>query len=222
MDFKLGVLFDWDGVIIDSHDQHRLAFYQVAAELGKPFSDELFAKCFGLRNQSILGPLLGWVDPEDTARISELADHKERIYRDILKQTGIDPLPGVVDLLEELAAHAVPCSVGSSTPFENIRTIMEITGLGRYFAAVTASEDVRNGKPDPEVFLLAASRIDREPAHCVVFEDAHAGLQAARSGGMKAIGVATTHPPESLAHLADLVVGRLTEVNLERIRQLWG
>jgi len=63
---RSGVIFDWDGVIIDSHDQHRQAFDQVAAELGKPFSDELFAKCFGMRNRSILGPLLGWVDPAAT------------------------------------------------------------------------------------------------------------------------------------------------------------
>jgi len=221
MDRPLGVIFDWDGVIIDSHDQHRRAFYQVAAELGKPFSDELFAKCFGMRNQSILGPLLGWVDPADTGRIQELADHKEQIYRDILKQTGIDPLPGVLELLEELGEHGIPCSVGSSTPHENIRTIMEITGLERYFAAVTAAEDVRNGKPDPEVFLVAASRIGREPAHCVVFEDAFVGLEAARRGGMKAIGVATTHPAEKLTDHADLVVGRLTEISLSRIRGLW-
>ena len=175
MDRPLGVIFDWDGVIIDSHDQHRQAFYQVAAELGKPFSDELFAKCFGRRNQSILGPLLGWVDPADTERIQELADHKEQLYRDILKQTGIDPLPGVLELLEELGEHGIPCSVGSSTPHENIRTIMEITGLKRYFAAVTAAEDVRNGKPDPEVFLVAASRIEREPGQCVVFETPSSG-----------------------------------------------
>jgi len=222
MDRPLGVIFDWDGVIIDSHDQHRQAFYQVAAELGKPFSDELFAKCFGMRNQSILGPLLGWVDPVDTGRMQELADHKEQIYRDILKQTGIDPLPGVLELLEELGEHGIPCSVGSSTPHENIRTIMEITGLGRYFAAVTAAEDVRNGKPDPEVFLVAASRIGREPAHCVVFEDAFVGLEAARRGGMKAIGVATTHPADQLWDHADLVVTRLTEISLSRIRGLWG
>jgi len=221
MERPLGAIFDWDGVIIDSHDQHRRAFYQLAAELGKPFSDELFAKCFGMRNQSILGPLLGWVDPEDTARMSELADHKEQLYRDILKQTGITPLPGVLELLEELGEHGVPCSVGSSTPYENIRTIMEITGLGPFFAAVTSAEDVRNGKPDPEVFLVAASRINRRPQDCVVFEDAFVGLEAARRGGMKAIGVATTHPIPKLEPLADLVVERLTEISLPKIRRLW-
>ncbi|MEQ1841165.1 MAG: HAD family phosphatase [Verrucomicrobiales bacterium] len=217
----LGVIFDWDGVIIDSHDQHRLAFYQLAEELEKPFSDELFAKCFGMRNQSILGPLLGWVDPADTVRISALADRKEHLYREVLKQTGIEPLPGVVTLLEELAANGIPCSVGSSTPHENIRTVMEITGIGPLFAAVTAAEDVRHGKPDPEVFLIAASRIGREPGDCVVFEDAHVGIEAARRGGMKVIGVATTHPAESLAGSTDLVVGRLTEMTVTRIRGLW-
>lgn len=221
MDRPLGVIFDWDGVIIDSHEQHRRAFYQLAGELGKPFSDELFAKCFGMRNQSILGPLLGWVDPADTERMSTLADHKEQIYRDILQQTGIDPLPGVLELLEELGEHGVPCSVGSSTPRENIRTVMEITGLGPFFAAVTSAEDVRNGKPDPEVFLVAASRINRAPRDCVVFEDAFVGLEAARRGGMKAVGVATTHPVPSLEPLADLVVNRLTDISLSRIRTLW-
>jgi beta-phosphoglucomutase-like phosphatase (HAD superfamily) len=98
---------------------------------------------------------------------------------------------------------------------------MEITGLGPYFAAVTAAEDVRNGKPDPEVFLIAASRINCRPEDCVVFEDAHVGLEAARRGGMKAIGVATTHPVENLLDRADLVVDRLTEISLAGIRRLW-
>jgi beta-phosphoglucomutase-like phosphatase (HAD superfamily) len=98
---------------------------------------------------------------------------------------------------------------------------MEITGLRPFFAAVTAAEDVRQGKPDPEVFLVAASRIGCDPSQCVVFEDAFVGLEAARRGGMKAIGVATTHPTANLTDHADLVVNRLTEISLPRMRQLW-
>jgi len=215
----LGVLFDWDGVVIDSHDQHRLAWHRMAAELGLPFTDDLFAASFGMRNQNIIGPLFGWADPADTARIQEIGDRKEHLYREIIRESGIEPLPGVHALLEELAAAAIPCAVGSSTPRENIRVILESTGLGRFFHAVVTAEDVSRGKPAPDVFLLAAERIHRPAVQCVVLEDAHVGIQAARAAGAKVIGVATTHPADTLA--ADVVVPDLSGVSLALIRSLW-
>jgi beta-phosphoglucomutase-like phosphatase (HAD superfamily) len=103
---------------------------------------------------------------------------------------------------------------------ENILTIMEMTGLAPWFAAITAERDVKRGKPDPDVFLKAAAKIDRHPADCVVFEDAHVGIEAALRAGAKAVAVGTTHPLESFT-TAHLRVQTLADVSLEQLRGLW-
>lgn len=217
----MGVIFDWDGVIIDSHYQHERSWFRLAEELGQALTREEFKKTFGMRNQTIIPHHFRWAAPEDTVRIEMLGDRKEEYYREILKEEGIEPLPGVVELLSELKAAGIPCAVGSSTPRKNLDVIMEITGLSGYFQAVATAEDVTRGKPEPDVFLAAARKISREPAHCLVFEDAHVGIEAARRAGMKVIGVATTHAPESLSN-ANHVVHRLTEVNLAMISEVLG
>jgi hypothetical protein len=135
---------------------------------------------------------------------------------------GIEPLPGVRDLLDGLRAAGVPCVVGSSTPRINIETVLGLIHLGEYFAAIVSAEDVSHGKPDPEVFLKAAAKIARAPARCVVFEDALVGLEAARAGGMKCIGVGTTNQVEILRPHCDRAVFRLTEVSAAEVVAMLG
>lgn len=213
-------IFDWDGVIIDSHDQHAESWEMLAAEQGSELPVDFFKKSFGMRNQSIFPMFFSsWVDPGDSARIAELADRKEALYRELVRRDGIAPLPGVVELLASLATAGIPCSVGSSTPRANIDAIMEVIGLGHRFGAITAAEDVTEGKPDPQVFLKAAAKVGASPAQSVVFEDAHVGIAAGLAAGMKVIAVATTHPIDSLtgAHLA---VESLEEVDADTLRAL--
>ena len=216
----LGVIFDWDGVVIDSHDQHEKAWFRLADELGKPFTREMFTETFGMRNETILPEYLKWAEPGDDDRIRALGDRKEELYREVLKDTGIDPLPGVVSLLRELAEAGVPRAVGSSTSRKNIDVIIEIAGLDGLFTAINAAEDVTQGKPAPDVFLGAARKVGRAPQDCVVIEDAHVGIEAGRRAGMKVIGVATTHPIESLDG-ADLALPNLDGFRLEQILSLF-
>ena len=119
-------------------------------------------------------------------------------------------LPGVRELLDSLDANGVPRAIVTSTPRANLDLILASLGLTERFQALVAEEDASKGKPDPEGFLVAAERLGVSPAHCVVIEDAPAGLQAAKAAGMRAIGVTTTHPAPDLAD-ADLVVDTLTE-----------
>jgi beta-phosphoglucomutase-like phosphatase (HAD superfamily) len=121
-----------------------------------------------------------------------------------------------------LSNAGVPCAIGSSTHRANIDTILRLTGLGGFFAAIVSAEDVKAGKPDPEVFLLGAQQIERAAGRCIVFEDALAGLQAARAGGMKAVAVATTHPAAGLERWADRAVVRLDELNIADLRAIVG
>jgi beta-phosphoglucomutase family hydrolase len=215
------VIFDFDGVVIDSHLAHERSWFALAAELGETLSRETFVATFGQRNESIL-PFLGWADERDADRIRQLGERKEALYREILRAEGIAPLPGTTALLEDLKRAGIPCAIGTSTPRANVECVLELTGLAGCFHDIAASEDVSRGKPDPQVFLKAAAKLGVEPACCVVIEDAHVGLRAARAAGMKALAVTTTHPAESLAaESPDRIVATLEVVDGAALRALW-
>ncbi len=217
---EIGAIFDWDGVIIDSSAAHEHSWDLLAAEEKRALPPGHFKAGFGRKNQFIIPNILHWADAADTAEIARLGARKEELYREILKTTGIQALPGVRDLLEGLRAAGVPCVVGSSTPRLNIEHVMTLANLHGFFADIVSAEDVSHGKPHPEVFLKAAAKINRAPACCVVFEDAFVGLEAARAGGFKSIGVGTTNPVGSLKGKCDLAVHRLDEVSVREIIKL--
>lgn len=215
---EIGVLFDWDGVIIDSARQHEESWKLLARELGQPLPAGHFKIGFGRKNEAIIADILSWAT--DPAQIRALSMRKEELYRELVIAQGTAPLPGVREFLERLREAGIPCAIGSSTHRANIETIFCITGLARFFAHVVAAEDVSAGKPDPEVFLLGAAKINRSPGRCIVFEDALAGLQAAGAGGMCPVAVATTHPVTGLEPWADRVVTRLDELSIANLESL--
>ena len=146
-----------------------------------------------------------------------MSARKEELYREIIHNTGVELLPGVAEWLHQLQAHAIPCAVGSSTHELNIVTALQMLSLDGTFPVIVSSEDVSHGKPDPEVFLLAAERMKMLPESCVVFEDTPVGIEAARAAGMKAVAVTTTHPPQALKD-ADAIVQRLDELSIAQLR----
>jgi HAD superfamily hydrolase (TIGR01509 family) len=201
-----GALFDWDGVIIDSRAHHEESWERLARELGKPLPEGHFLKGFGRKNEFIIPHLLGWTC--DAQEIRAISLRKEALYREVVADWGLEALPGVRTWLERLRDAEVPCAIGSSTHRANIDLSLGLIGLTGFFAGIVTAEDVSQGKPHPEVFLKAAAGIGRAPELCVVFEDAHVGIEAARAGGMRVVGVATTHPREELAG-TDIAVERL-------------
>ena len=214
---EFGALFDWDGVVIDSSDQHERSWEMLAAEIGKPLPADHFVRGFGMKNQVIIPDILKWSG--DPAEIHRFSLRKEELYREIIAREGITPLPGVVDLLQMLNEHGVPCSVGSSTHRENIEVIFEAIGVRNLFQAVVTAEDVSHGKPHPEVFLKGTEKVGREPANCVVFEDAHVGIEAGLAAGCKVIAVATTNPLDQLGQ-ATLAVESLEAVTWDVFRSI--
>jgi len=202
-------IFDWDGVIIDSSRQHELSWERLAQHEKLPLPAGHFQRSFGMKNERIIPQLLHWTT--DPAEINRLSWQKEEFYRQIVRESGIRALPGVRKFLERLDAAGIPRIIGSSTPRENIELVVELIGLRRYFNPIVAAADVTHGKPDPEVFLLCAQRLGFPPQRCVVFEDAHVGIEAAHAARIKVIGVATTHPAESIRQ-ADRVVQQLDEL----------
>jgi len=219
---SFGVIFDLDGVLIDSHDQHEKSWFRFAEETGRELTSQQFKRSFGMRNETCIPDVFGWAERGDDERIRQIGDRKEEIYRELLREDALAPLPGVVELLEDLEAAGVPVSLGSSTSRKNIEVCFATTGLDRFFGdRFTGAEDVTRGKPAPDVFLEAARKIDRAPARCVVIEDAHVGVEAALAGGMRAVAVTTTHPREDFADgAAALVVDSLHELDASRLSEL--
>jgi beta-phosphoglucomutase family hydrolase len=213
----VAVLFDWDGVVIDSSAYHERAWDRLAVEEKCELPPGHFKKGFGKKNRVIIPEILGWTDdPREIARIS---DRKEAIYRELIRKDGIGALPGAVALVQALRQAGIPRAVGSSTDRLNIDVIMEEIGLGGEFEAIVAAADVKEGKPHPDVFLKAAAALNVEPAMCVVLEDAQVGIEAAQAAGMKVIAVTSTHPAADLSS-ADWIVDSLEEVTVNGVRQL--
>jgi beta-phosphoglucomutase len=209
------VIWDLDGVILDSAEAHLKSWYRLAEDLNIPYSDEQFWATFGWRNDAIIPTLVGPISPE---RVKELADRKEVYFREFIRETAA-PLPGAIELLSALRSAGYRQALASSTPIANIELISDILGLKRYLSAFVSGESVPRSKPAPDTFLKAAEELGANPSQCLVIEDAVAGIEAARAGGMYCIAVAGNRDLPGL-RVADLMVKDLTEVSVERIRQL--
>ena len=216
MNVTWGLLFDWDGVVIDSSSQHERSWELLAQERGLLLPAGHFKAGFGKKNEIII-PTLGWGDQPEVIRV--LSDRKEELYRELVAKEGVVILPGARELLQALKETGIPRAVGSSTPRENLDALFAVTGLDSLFDAVVCGSDVTHGKPDPEVFLTGARKLGLPPQRCIVIEDAFAGIEAARRAGMKVVGVATTNPLEALTS-CDLAVASLKEVTPLKLQQL--
>jgi beta-phosphoglucomutase len=217
----LGAIWDVDGTLVDTAELHFQAWEKVCAELGRNFTRADFAATFGRRNPEIIRVL--FANRFDERQIAELGEHKEVLYR-AAARAGVTPLRGVVELLKGLHEAGFRQAIGSSAPRANLDLILELTGLQLHFPVVVSSEDTQRGKPDPQVFQVAADRLGVEARRCVVLEDAVAGVQAARSGGMKCIAVTFVghHDPEALKRAgADLVVPTLEAVPPQAVLDLF-
>jgi beta-phosphoglucomutase family hydrolase len=182
-----GVIWDLDGTLVNTSELHYAAWKSVCDSRGREFSRVLFAQTFGRRNPEILAQLFG--DRLDVGLVQQLGDYKEECFRAAARAEGVGLLPGVMPLMEELTRQGWRHAIGSSAPRANIELLAEVTGLAPHLAALVAMEDTRRGKPDPEVFLLAAERLGLPPRQCVVVEDAVFGVQAAKAAGMACVAV---------------------------------
>jgi HAD superfamily hydrolase (TIGR01509 family) len=197
------VLWDMDGTLIDSEEFHWISWRDTMAEEGIPITHEQFLSSFGQRNDTILPKWLGAASTPQ--RIERISNAKEELYRDLIRKHGMSPLPGVFDWVRRLHEEGWLQAIASAAPRPNIEVVVESLETAHYFQANVSAEDVQKGKPDPEVYLLAASRVGASPDRSIVVEDAAAGVEAARSAGMRSIGVSRNGK-----HLAaDLVVGSL-------------
>ncbi|MCX7006636.1 MAG: HAD family phosphatase [Kiritimatiellaeota bacterium] len=193
---NIGAIFDWDGVVVDSTRLHVESWKQLAIEEGYPSPDVPGLGGLGLKNEKVIAELLHWT--QDAEQIKRLMYRKEILFRERIASGGIDAIDGVVNYLHQLKAAGILAAIGSSAPRANVVACIEKLGLHGLFAASVTAEDVSHGKPDPEVFLKCAAALGLPPTDCVVFEDAPAGVAAARAGGIRVIGVLSTRSQEQL------------------------
>jgi HAD superfamily hydrolase (TIGR01509 family) len=191
-----GLLFDWDGVLVDSKALHQAAWDRVAAEFGYPHGPDDFRRHFGSQNRRAIMEILRWTT--DARQVERISSHKEVIYRDLLGSADI-VMADSFAFVELSSARGVPCAIVSSSPRENIDAVLGTSSRRGLFAAIVTAEDTRVGKPLPEGFLIGAARLGLSPERCVVIEDAPAGIAAGLAAGMRVVGLTSSHSASELA-----------------------
>lgn len=214
----LGVIFDVDGVLIDSYQAHFESWRQLAAEIGRTCSEAEFVRGFGRTSRENI--VEQWSDRNWTpAEVRQLDDRKEFLYREIIRQ-HFPGMPGAAELMRSLYQAGFRIAVGSSGPPENIELVIDRLGVASVITGRITARDVTRGKPDPQVFELAADALGLSPAACCVVEDAPAGIQAAHAAGIVCAGLASTGRTLQDLEQADCVVASLHELNPAKIREV--
>jgi beta-phosphoglucomutase family hydrolase len=210
------VIWDMDGVLANTAAYHLRAWQETFAKRGTNFTETDFRRGFGVRNDAIIRNTLG--EKTSNAEIETIAREKEATFRRLIGK-DIKPLPGVLKLLSQLHDRGVKMAIASSAVIENLRLIVGSLGIEKYFAAIITGHEVTESKPSPQVFLLAAQRLGVEPANSIVFEDAVAGVKAAKRAGMHCVAITNSHSRENLK-AADLIVDSLEEVSVKDLEKL--
>jgi beta-phosphoglucomutase family hydrolase len=214
-----GLLFDMDGVLVNNLDVHREAFAEFFRRYGVERTFDELNRHFGRGNDDIMGDLMPREIVERVG-IRELGNQKEAIYREIYAPK-ITPQPGLLGFLAESERSGLRCAVGSSGFLANVDFVLDKCAIRRYFSAIVAGDQVTKCKPDPEIYLTAASKLGLEPKECIVFEDAEAGIEAGKRAGMVVVALATTFTREFLETTeADLIIDDFRDISVERLHEL--
>jgi beta-phosphoglucomutase family hydrolase len=204
------ILWDMDGVISDSYSLHFAAWQETFAKRGIEFTEDVFANLFGTRNDFIVASIMGKKDTISEVRI--ITQEKEDIFRQHAAG-NIKPFPGAIKLLNALKKGGFKLGLASSAPRENIDLVLSELDLAGIFDCIVSGQDVSESKPSPQIYLAAARRLQALPNDCVVIEDSPLGVKAAKTAGMKCVGITNTHPLRKLGE-ADRVVDSLEELDL--------
>jgi HAD superfamily hydrolase (TIGR01509 family) len=180
-------LWDMDGTLVDSEQLHWLAWKEVMDAEGVAVTYQQFRDTFGQRNDTIIPLLCGGTATAET--VTRISDTKEAAYRRMVREGGIAAIDGAIEWVKRLHEQGWRQAIASAAPRANIQTILDVLGLHACFNAAVAAEDVLRGKPDPQVFLLAAERLGVAPPRAIVVEDGRAGIEGARRAGMRSIGI---------------------------------
>ena len=213
------IIFDMDGVIVDTNPHHRTAWREFYQRYGKTLTDEAFVEhVLGKHNTHIIAHLFDGqtLTPDEVLR---LGNEKEALFRELYRP-DIVAVAGLVDFLKALKAAGILTAVATSAPVENLDFVIDALKLRPYFDALLNESMVSCPKPDPEIYQKAMATLGVEPGESVVFEDSMTGIRAARASGATVVGLATTQTPDELRPFVDDVIGDFTEMTPDRLRRL--
>lgn len=212
MNFK-AIIFDLDGVIVSTDNYHYRAWKKIADDEGIYFDREINERLRGVSRMESLDIILEKSNKEYSDKDKILfAERKNKLYRELLESlTPNDILPGVMKTVEILKKNNIKVAIGSSS--KNAEFILSKIGLQEYFDVVIDGNKIKNSKPDPEIFLLAAEKLNIDPKECLVIEDADAGVEAALAGGMKVLAVGYASNNDK----ANLKMSTLEEFNYKEV-----
>ena len=216
------LIFDMDGVLVDSNPFHVQKWIEFLHERGIPYNaEDLPKQILGSRNDTALRRFFGRDLPK--GEIEKLSEDLEARFRAAFRPHA-QPLLGLKTLMDECRAEGIPLAVASSAMTKNVDFVVDTLKLRSYFASIVTGDDVSRPKPDPEIYIQAAERLTLAPAKCVAFEDSFVGIQSAKRASMKCVAIASTFPAEDLRRQtqADLVVKNFEELSLARLRELLG
>ena len=212
----MALIFDMDGVLVDNSLFHKRAWKFFCWQHGfRLTEDQLRQHVYGRTNKNILTYLFGTLSKK---KILNYAAEKEEIYRKLFSP-HFAPVRGIERLFHDLRKHHVLRGLATSAPPINVAYVLRKMGLRRFFKTIVDDTMVQHGKPHPEVYLKTAQKLGVDPVHCVVFEDAVSGVQAAKAAGMHVIAVTTTHSRRELRE-ADIIIPDFTRLSFERVKHL--
>ena len=208
-----------DGVLVDNKEAHVEAFVVFCKRYGVDIAGVDLSWMYGKGNDEIIPGLLPQ-DIIDRHGIRELSDVKESIYREIYAST-MEPVPGLVQFLEDLHANGVRIAVGSSAPVENVDFVLEGLGIRKYFSVFVNGDMVKRAKPDPAIYLLSIEKLGLPASECLVMEDSFAGIESANGAGIKVVALATTNTAEALAQAkVEMIVPDFSRLSYNSIANL--
>jgi beta-phosphoglucomutase len=210
------VVWDLDGVIANTVTYHYRAWRDVFEARGVEYTREEFMPYFGRRHDDIIKAALGEIPTEEIETVNE---EKQRNFRRLVKAHTV-PMPGAIALIRSLHEHGIKSAIASSAVPENIKIILQGLSIADCFQATVHGMEVKEGKPSPQIYLLAAKKLKVPPGDCVVIEDAIAGVVGAKRAGMKSVAVTNSHKKEDLKD-ADLVVDSLEKIGVGDLERMF-
>jgi len=202
MNYK-AVLFDMDGVIVDSEPLHVAAFQATLKRYGHDLSEDQYKKHFaGKTDEAGFKHYFDFIN--ETVELSAIMDEKARAYLELAADQLVS-YPGVIEFINELAMQKVPLALVTGSLRAEAEITLKTFNIDRYFSVVIAAEDISHSKPSPEGYLKASTALGVEPSDCVVIEDAPSGVKAALAAGMRCLAVTTTHTSDELSQASVLI-----------------
>jgi beta-phosphoglucomutase family hydrolase len=213
------VIFDMDGVLVDTNPHHKTAWREYYQRFNKELSDDDFVRYVsGKHNAAIVAHLFDNQSLSE-ANVKQLSDGKEALFRKLYEH-HMAPVSGLIDFLKALKAAGIRLAVATSAPVENLDFVVDTLNIRSYFDVLLNESLVKHPKPDPEIYELAMEKLGVSPDESIIFEDSTTGIQAAKASGAYVIGVTTTQSEDELIPFVDETINDFTDMTTERLQRL--